>query len=181
LNVCGAQEFTTICGGDRILYVRAIQGVEQIKSTKVSIDNRYLRDITRSLLLAKTSDEEISCPNSRLKCSRHGTSCHRSWKTDGTAVRRRFHFGANWSTAIEDIICAAKILWSKSREFMRFVNAREYPGKHLSGHSIKDEKTRTSFRSRLALSLPRPERQLLIIAITLPIQAEFTWQGSIVD
>jgi hypothetical protein len=55
---------------------------------------------------------------------------------------------ANWSTSgLKDIIWRGeKYLWSKSREFMRFVNAPRVAGETFElATDIKDEKTRTKF------------------------------------
>src|SRR6266550_4581740 len=55
---------------------------------------------------------------------------------------------ANWSTSgLKDIIWRGeKYLWSKSREFMRFVNAPKAAGETFElATDIKDEKTRTKF------------------------------------
>jgi len=69
------------------------------------------------------------------------TGCDRSSGAVFTSV-------ANWSTSgLKDIIWRGeKYLWSKSREFMRFVNAPKVAGETFElATDIKDEKTRTKF------------------------------------
>jgi len=135
LNVCGAQEFNDdLLASDRILYVESDPGVEQIKvdqSIQSTID--YLRRHHALFTFGENvGTKEFPVPIHGLKW----LSTRQPVVTDLWKTRRPppsgavFTSVANWSTSgLKDIIWRGeKYLWSKSREFMRFVNARSSRG-----------------------------------------------------
>src|SRR5947208_1849973 len=153
LNVCGAQEFNDdLLASDRILYVESDPGVEQIKvdqSIQSTID--YLRRHHALFTFGENvGTKEFPVPVHGLKW----LSTRQPVVTDLWKTRRPppsgavFTSVANWSTSgLKDIIWRGeKYLWSKSREFMRFVNAPKVAGETFElATDIKDEKTRTRF------------------------------------
>jgi hypothetical protein len=153
LNVCGAQEFNDdLLMSDRILYIESDPGVEQIKVDKgVKSTIEYLRR-HRALF---TFGENIG--TKRFPVPTHGFNWLPTrqpvvtdfWKTKrlppGSAV---FTTVANWSTSgLKDITWRGKkYLWSKSREFLRFVSAPKRAGEMFEmATNIEDEKTRRQF------------------------------------
>jgi len=130
LNVCGTQEFNDdLLVSDRILYIESDPGVEQIKiDKKVKSTIEYLRR-HRALF---TFGENIGTKS--FPVPRHGFRWLPTrqpvvtdlWKTERTpAGAAVFTSVANWSTSgLKDIWWRReKYLWSKSREFLRFVAA----------------------------------------------------------
>jgi len=130
LNVCGTQEFNDdLLVSDRILYIESDPGVEQIKiDKKVKSTIEYLRR-HRALF---TFGENIGTKS--FPVPRHGFRWLPTrqpvvtdlWKTERTpAGAAMFTSVANWSTSgLKDIWWRReKYLWSKSREFLRFVAA----------------------------------------------------------
>src|SRR6266404_3601767 len=153
LNVCGTQEFNDdLLVSDRILYIESDPAVEQIKIDKgVKSTIEYLRR-HRALF---TFGENVGTKG--FPVPTHGFKWLPTrqpvvtdlWRTNrrpsGAAVCTTV---ANWSTSgLKDIIWRGeKYLWSKSREFMRFVNAPRVSGETFElATDIKDEKTRTKF------------------------------------
>ncbi len=153
LNVCGTQEFNDdLLQSDRLLYVESDPGVEQIKvDKKVRSTIDYLGK-HRALF---TFGENIG--NDRFPVPLHKLRWFPTrqpvvtdlWKTsrapNATAV---FTSIANWSTSgLKDIEWRGeKYLWSKSREFLRFVAAPTKSGEPFElATDIKDEKTRNKF------------------------------------
>ena len=153
LNVCGTQEFNDdLLKSDRILYVESDPGVEQIKidlGTKPTID--YLKR-HRALF---TFGENVG--TRRFPVPLHGFKWFPTrqpvvidfWETSrapaGPAV---FTSIANWSTSgLKDIKWRGeKYLWSKSREFLRFVQAPKKSGETFElAANMKDQKTREKF------------------------------------
>ncbi len=153
LNVCGTQEFNDdLRKSDAILYIESDPGVEQIRvdqRTRPTIE--YLRQ-HRALF---TFGENIG--TSRFPVPLHKLQWLPTrqpvvtdlWKTirrpAATAV---FTSIANWSTSgLKDIAWRGeKYLWSKSREFIRFIAAPKKSGEPFElATDIKDEKTRTRF------------------------------------
>src|ERR1700722_10657035 len=150
LNVCGTQEFNDdLLKSERILYVESDPGVEQIKidlRTKPTID--YLKR-HRSLF---TFGENVG--TRRFLVPLHGFKWFPTrqpvvtdlWETSrapaGAAV---FTSIANWSTSgLKDITWRGeKYLWSKSREFLRFVQAPKRAGGIFElATNMKDHETR---------------------------------------
>ena len=135
LNVCGTQEFNDdLLASDRILYIESDPGVEQIKIDKgVKSTIEYLRR-HRALF---TFGENVGTKS--FPVPTHGFKWLATrqpvvtdlWKTrrspPGAAV---FTSIANWSTSgLKDISWRGrKYLWSKSREFLRFVAAPKKAG-----------------------------------------------------
>jgi hypothetical protein len=153
LNVCGAQELNDdLLQSDRLLYVESDPGVEQIKidkRTKSTID--YLR--RHSALF--TFGENVG--TKKFPVPRHGFKWLPTrqpvvtdlWKTDSSPPRAAvFTSVANWSTSgLKDITWRGeKYLWSKSREFLRFVAAPKKAGETFElATDIKDPPTHKKF------------------------------------
>lgn len=153
LNVCGTQEFNEdLLESDRILYVESDPGVEQIKVDKgVQSTVDYLGK-HRSLFTfgENIGTDRFPVPLHNLKWipSRQPVVTD-LWKTHrapaSTAV---FTSIANWSTSgFKDIEWRGdKYLWSKSREFLRFLGAPKRSGEPFElATDIKDTKTRQKF------------------------------------
>jgi hypothetical protein len=130
LNVCGTQEFNNdLLVSDRILYIESDPGVEQIKIDKgVKSTIEYLRR-HRALF---TFGENIGTKG--FPVPTHGLRWLPTrqpvvtdlWRTNRSPSRAAmFTTVANWSTSgLKDISWRGrKYLWSKSREFLRFVAA----------------------------------------------------------
>jgi hypothetical protein len=153
LNICGTQEFNDdLLKSDRIIYVESDPGVEQIKIDKgVKSTIAYLgrhRDLF-------TFGENVG--TKRFPVPSHGFKWHSTrqpivtdlWKTNRapkpTVV---FTSIANWSTSgLKDIFWRGrKYLWSKSREFLRFVAGPKKAGETFElATNIQDEPTRKKF------------------------------------
>ena len=153
LNVCGTQEFNNdLLVSDRILYVESDPGVEQIKIDKrVKSTMEYLRR-HRALF---TFGENVGTKS--FPVPTHGFKWLATrqpvvtgfWKTKRSpASAPVFTSVANWSTSgLKDISWRGeRYLWSKSREFLRFVSAPAKAGETFElATNIKDSKTRTKF------------------------------------
>jgi hypothetical protein len=153
LNICGAQEFNDdLLKSDRILYIESDPGVEQIKIDKrVRSTIDYLRR-HRALF---TFGENVGTRNFPVPA--HGFKWLPTrqpvatdlWKTDRSPPRAAvFTSVANWSTSgLKDITWRGeKYLWSKSREFLRFVAAPEKAGEIFElATDIKDPPTHKKF------------------------------------
>ncbi len=153
LNVCGTQEFNNdLLVSDRILYVESDPGVEQIKVDKgVKSTMEYLRG-HRALF---TFGENVGTKS--FPVPTHGFKWLPTrqpvvtdlWKTKRSpASAPVFTSVANWSTSgLKDISWRGeRYLWSKSREFLRFVSAPAKAGETFElATNIKDSKTRTKF------------------------------------
>ncbi len=154
LNVCGTQEFNNdLLVSDRILYVESDPGVEQIKIDKgVKSTMEYLRR-HRALF---TFGENVGTKS--FPVPTHGFKWLATrqpvvtgfWKTRRSpASAPVFTSVANWSTSgLKDISWRGeRYLWSKSREFLRFVSAPAKAGETFElATNIKDSKTRTKFQ-----------------------------------
>jgi hypothetical protein len=163
LNVCGAQEFNDdLLVSDRILYIESDPGVEQIKIDKrVKSTIEYLRR-HRALF---TFGENIGTKNFPVPLHDFEWLPTRQpvvtdfWKTIRAPSRTAvFTSIANWSTSgLKDITWhGSKYLWTKSREFLRFVDAPKKSGETFElATNINDEKTRQRFeQSRWRLRCP---------------------------
>src|SRR5256714_3791170 len=153
LNICGTQEFNDdLLASDRILYVESDPAVEQIKiDQRVKSTLRYLR---RHHALF-TFGENVG--TSKFPVPTHGFKwlpTRQPVVTDLWQTRRRsspaavFTSIANWSTSgLKDITWRGeKYLWSKSREFLRFVAAPKRAGEPFElATEIKDPRTRNKF------------------------------------
>ena len=163
LNICGAQEFNDdLLQSDRLIYIESDPGVEQIKiakRTKSTID--YLRR-HRALF---TFGENVG--TKKFPVPTHGFKWLPTrqpvvldfWKTKRPPAHAAlFTSIANWSTSgLKDISWRGeKYLWSKSREFLRFVAAPKKAGEPFElATSIKDRQTREKFeRNKWLLRSP---------------------------
>ena len=156
LNVCGAQEFNEdLLVSDRILYIESDPGVEQIKIDKgVKSTVEYLR---RHHALF-TFGENIGTKDFPVPL--HGFKWHRTrqpvvtdlWKTAHSPSRAAVLTTiANWSTSgLKDIMWRGKkYLWSKSREFLRFISAPQQARETFEmATNIDDLRTRRKFERK---------------------------------
>ena len=153
LNICGAQEFNDdLLASDRIIYVESDPGVEQIK-----VDNgrRSTIDYLGRHCALFTFGENVG--TKKFPVPTHGFKWHPTrqpvvidlWKTNRSPPRAAvFTSIANWSTSrIKDITWRGRrYLWSKSREFMRFIAAPKRTGETFElATNIKDARTRGTF------------------------------------
>src|SRR5881398_3128213 len=153
LNVCGTQEFNDdLLVSDRILYIESDPAVEQIKIDKgVKSTIEYLRR-HRALF---TFGENIGTKS--FPVPTHGFKWLPTrqpvvtdlWKTARSpSCAAMFTTIANWSTSgLKDVTWRGeKYLWSKSREFIRFVAAPKKSGQTFElATNIKDRKTHAKF------------------------------------
>jgi hypothetical protein len=153
LNICGTQEFNDdLLVSDRILYIESDPGVEQIKIDKgVRSTIDYLRR-HRGLF---TFGENVGTKN--FPVPPHGFKWLPTrqpvvidlWKTCRAPPRIAvFTSVANWSTSgLKDITWRGdKYLWSKSREFLRFISAPKKSGEIFElATNIEDPNTRAKF------------------------------------
>ncbi len=153
LNVCGTQEFNDdLLKSNRILYVESDPGVEQIKIDK---KNQPAIGYLKRHHALFTFGENVG--TRRFPVPLHGFKWFPTrqpvvidlWKTNrlppGAAV---FTSIANWSTSgLKDITWRGrKYLWSKSREFLRFVQAPKRSGETFElATNMKDAPTREKF------------------------------------
>jgi hypothetical protein len=165
LNICGAQEFNhDLLASDRILYVESDPGVEQIK-----IDNgvRSTIDYIGRHHALFTFGENIGTKSFPVPL--HGFKWLPTrqpivtdlWKTSRSPARAAvFTSIANWSTSGQkDIVWRGKkYLWSKSREFLRFVPAPKKAGETFElATNMNDARTRARFEGK-AWRLVSPEQ-----------------------
>ena len=153
LNVCGAQEFNDdLLVSDRILYIESDPSVEQIKIDKgVTSTIEYLRR-HRALF---TFGENVGTKS--FPVPTHGFNWLPTrqpvvtdfWKTKSSPPRAAvFTTVANWSTSgLKDITWRGrKYLWSKSREFLRFISAPKKAGETFEmATNIEHAATRKKF------------------------------------
>ena len=155
LNICGTQEFNDdLLKSDRIIYVESDPGVEQIKIDK---GVRSTIDYLSRHHALFTFGENVG--TKKFPVPPHGLTWHATrqpvvtdlWKTNQApkpaAVLTSI---ANWSTTgLKDITWRGrKYLWSKSREFLRFVAAPRRSGETFElATNIQDRKTREKFES----------------------------------
>jgi hypothetical protein len=153
LNVCGAQEFNDdLLASDRIIYVESDPGVEQIridKGVRSTID--YLRRHRALFTFGEnvgTKSFPVPTHNLNWLPTRQPVVTD-LWKTSRAPSRAAvFTSVANWSTSgLKDITWRGeKYLWSKSREFLRFVAAPKKAGETFElATNINDAKTRAKF------------------------------------
>jgi hypothetical protein len=168
LNICGAQELNDdLIQNDRLIYIESDPAVEQIKidkGIKSTID--YLRR-HRALF---TFGENVG--TTRFPVPTHGFKWVPTrqpvvldfWKTSRSPTPEAVLSSiANWSTSgLKDITWRGKrYLWSKSREFLRFIRAPKKAGETFElATNINDQRTRSRFehngwrlRSPLDLSI----------------------------
>ncbi|MCX6967447.1 MAG: hypothetical protein NTZ46_06625 [Verrucomicrobia bacterium] len=163
LNVCGSQEFNEdLLGNDRMLYVESDPGVEQIKIDKGVQDTLDYLGKHRALF---TFGENIGNPDFPVPI--HGQRWLPTrqpvvtdlWKTsDAPSAAAVFTSIANWNTSGKKDIEWRKenYLWSKSLEFLKFVDAPRCSGEPFElATDIKDQATNSLFhRNNWRLSSP---------------------------
>jgi len=155
LNICGTQEFNDdLLKSDRIIYVESDPGVEQIKIDK---GVRSTIDYLSRHHALFTFGENVG--TKKFPVPPHGLKWHATrqpvvthlWKSNQAPKRAAvFTSIANWSTSgLKDITWRGrKYLWSKSREFLRFVAAPRRSGETFElATNIQDRKTREKFES----------------------------------
>ena len=153
LNICGAQEFNDdLLQSDRLIYIESDPGVEQIKIAKRT---RSTIDYLRRHRARFTFGENVG--TKKFPVPTHGFKWLPTrqpvvldfWKTKRPPAHAAlFTSIANWSTSgLKDIAWRGeKYLWSKSREFLRFVAAPKKAGEPFElATSIKDRQTREKF------------------------------------
>ena len=152
LNVCGAQEMNDdLLASDRILYVESDPAVEQIK---VDQGNTGTIDYLRQHRKLFTFGENV--PTADFPVPKHGFEWLATrqpvvmdfWKTPrARAADALFTSVANWSTRGKDIAWRGDTyLWSKAREFLRFIAApRKAEERFELASGIKEAKTRRKF------------------------------------
>ena len=153
LNICGAQEFNDdLLASNRIIYVESDPGVEQIridKGVRSTID--YLRRHRALFTFGENvGTESFPVPTHNMKwLPTRQPVVTDLWKTNRAPSRAAvFTSVANWSTSgLKDITWRGeKYLWSKSREFLRFVAAPKKAGETFElATNVEDAKTRAKF------------------------------------
>ena len=135
LNVCGSQEFNEdLLKSDRILYVESDPGVEQIKVDKGESSTVEYLKAHRALF---TFGENIGSPGFPVPL--HGFRWLPTrqpvvtdlWHTDAPPAEGAvFTSVANWNTSGKKDIewRGEKYLWSKSLEFLKFIEAPRVSG-----------------------------------------------------
>ncbi|MFL6583163.1 MAG: glycosyltransferase [Chthoniobacterales bacterium] len=153
LNICGTQEFNDdLLASDRIVYIESDPGVEQIKVDK---RNKSTLQYLRRHGALFTFGENVGTPS--FPVPTHGLRwlptrqpiVTELWRTQRSPPAAAvFTSVANWSTSgLKDISWRGeKYLWSKSREFLRFVRAPKRAGETFElATEITDETTRAKF------------------------------------
>jgi len=156
LNICGAQEFNDdLLVSDRILYIESDPGVEQIKIDKgVRSTVSYLgRHHALFTFGENVGTKSFPVPTHGFKwLPTRQPVVTDLWKTNRSPSRAAvFTSVANWSTSgLKDITWRGeKYLWSKSREFLRFISAPKESGETFElATNINDAKTRANFERR---------------------------------
>jgi hypothetical protein len=153
LNICGAQEFNDdLLVSDRILYIESDPGVEQIKIDKgVKSTRQYLgRHHALFTFGENIGTKSFPVPTHGLKW----LPTRQPVATDLWRTRRSpsptpvLTSVANWSTnGLKDITWRGKkYLWSKSREFLRFITAPKKAGETFElATNIEHGATRAKF------------------------------------
>ncbi|XHR30759.1 MAG: glycosyltransferase [Chthoniobacteraceae bacterium] len=163
LNVCGSQEFNEdLLQSDRILYVESDPGVEQIKVDKGNQDTIDYLAKHRALF---TFGENVGGPEFPVPI--HGQRWLPTrqpvvtdlWKAaSAPAETAVFTSIANWNTSGKKDIEWKKenYLWSKSLEFLKFVDAPRCSGENFElATDIKEAATKALFlRNGWRLSSP---------------------------
>ncbi|MEP6698928.1 MAG: hypothetical protein ABJB09_04285 [Verrucomicrobiota bacterium] len=154
VNVCGTQEFNDdLLASNRILYVESDPGVEQIKVDQgIKSTIKYLRRHHALFTFGENvGTKSFPVPTHKLKWfpTRQPVVTD-LWKTNRPPLPAAvFTSVANWSTSgLKDIAWRGeKYLWSKSREFIRFVAAPKKAGEPFElATDTTDEPTRKKFQ-----------------------------------
>lgn len=154
LNVCGSQEFNEdLAVSERILYVESDPGVEQIKVDKgeqATID--YLQKHHALFTFGENvANDDFAVPTHNFQwiATRQPVVLD-FWKTDSAPpANALFTTIANWNTSgRKDIAWRGETyLWSKSLEFLKFVDAPRCAGEMFElATEIKDVPTRELFQ-----------------------------------
>jgi hypothetical protein len=153
LNICGAQEFNgDLLVSDRILYIESDPGVEQIKIDKrIRSTIKYLGRHRALFTFGEnigTKDFPVPTHGFKWLPTRQPVVTD-LWNTKRSRSRVAvFTSVANWSTSgLKDITWRGeRYLWSKSREFLRFISAPKKTGATFElATNIEDERTRRKF------------------------------------
>jgi hypothetical protein len=165
LNICGTQEFNEdLLQSDRILYVESDPGVEQIKVDKgeqATLD--YLQKHRTLFTFGEnvgSSGFPVPLHNMRWLPTRQPVVTD-LWKTSTPPPAGAvFTTIANWNTSgLKDIEWRGeKYLWSKSLEFLKFLEAPTRSGEEFElATNIKDATTRELFsKNRWRFADPNP-------------------------
>jgi hypothetical protein len=152
LNICGTQEFNDdLLQSERILYVESDPGVEQIKVDKGEQSTLDYLKKHRALFTfgENIGSAEFPVPlhNMQWLPTRQPVVTD-LWKTDAPPAGAVFTTVANWNTSgRKDIEWRGdKYLWSKSLEFLKFVEAPKKSGEEFElATTINDAATRDLF------------------------------------
>jgi hypothetical protein len=152
LNICGSQEIhEELKGMGNFLYIESDPGLEQIRIDNGDDAPRAYLDEHRSLF---TFGENIGSPEFPVPL--HGMKWLPTrqpivtdfWKaSEPPADDAVFTTIANWNTSgLKDVEwCGEKYLWSKSLEFLRFMDAPQKAGEPFEmATNIRDESVRES-------------------------------------
>jgi hypothetical protein len=155
LNICGAQEIHEgLHGAENLIYVESDPGLEQIRLDNGDASPREYLDRHRALF---TFGESLGTPDFPVPL--HGCRWLPTrqpvvtdlWKTDAPPPDDAvFTTIANWNTSgLKDIAWRGeKYHWSKSLEFLRFIDAPRAAGETVEmATNIKDAATRDQLTS----------------------------------
>lgn len=165
LNVCGSQEFNEdLLQSDRILYVESDPGVEQIRIDQGKTSTLEYLHRHRALF---TFGENIGSP--AFEVPLHGVEwlptrqpvVTEFWRCDSPPPRgAMFTSVANWNTSGQKDVewRGEPYLWSKSLEFLKFIEAPVRSGETFElATTIKDHDTLERFdRNHWHLIEPNP-------------------------
>ena len=165
LNICGSHELNEdLLRSERVIYVESDPGVEQIKVDK---NDMVAIDYLRKHHVLFTFGENIS--TNAFPVPLHGFAWKPTrqpivtelWKTQSPPPKGAvFTSVANWTTSgIKDIEWRGEnYFWSKSLEFLKFVEAPARSGEEFElATTIRDEPTRELFaRNRWRIADPHP-------------------------
>ena len=145
LNVCGTQEMNAdLARSERILYVESDPGVEQIRVDKADPAPVDYLGKHRTLFTFGENIGRAECPIPTHQFQWLPTRqpvVTDFWKTDAPPPGARFTTIANWNTSnLKDIEWRGdKYLWSKSLEFLKFIEAPARSGETFElGTTIRD-------------------------------------------
>ena len=153
LNICGTQEFNDdLRRSNSILYIESDPAVEQIKVDKrIRPTIEYLKAHRALFTFGENiGTDRFPVPLHKLRwLPTRQPVVTDLWKTGRVpAAAAVFTSVANWSTSgLKDIEWRGeKYLWSKSREFLRFIAAPKKADEPMElATDIKDERTRDKF------------------------------------
>ncbi len=156
LNICGTQEFNQdLLQSDRILYVESDPGVEQIKIDQgIKSTRQYLSRHHALFTFGENVGTKVfPVPTHGFKWlpTRQPVVTDLWRNLRSPAPSAVFTSIANWSTSgLKDISWRGqKYLWSKSLEFLRFIEAAKRSTEPFElATDIKDEKVRARFRRK---------------------------------